>query len=95
MGDVNSTIGTMQINLPHVWNRFEEINKDTEYWLGNTVSKDLVCNAEGRKLIELCERNVFEILNGKYGEDTKGEFTFVSQTGKSVVQICLLGCTAV
>jgi hypothetical protein len=83
MGDMNSRIGTMQINLPHVWDCFEEINKDTEYWLGNRVSKDLVCNAEGRKFIEFCERNMFAILNGKYGEDTKGESTFVSQIGKA------------
>jgi hypothetical protein len=40
-----------------------------------------VCNEEGRKLVEFCETNVFEILNGKYGQDTKGEFTFVSQIG--------------
>jgi hypothetical protein len=49
-----------------------------------------VCNAEGRKLIEFCERNVFEILNGKYGEDTKGEFTFVSQIDKSVVDCAVM-----
>jgi hypothetical protein len=71
MGDMNGRIGTMQINLPHVWDCFEEINKDNEYWLGNRLSKDLVCNAKGRKLIEFCERIVFKILNGKYGEDTK------------------------
>jgi hypothetical protein len=39
--------------------------------------------------IEFCERKMFEILNGKYGEDTKGYFTFVSQIGKSVVDYAL------
>jgi hypothetical protein len=90
MCDMNSRIGMMQINQPHVWQCFKEINKDTEYWLENRVSEDLVCNAEGRKLTEFCERNVFEILNGKYGEDTKVGFTFVSQIGKSVVDYALM-----
>jgi hypothetical protein len=51
MGDMNSRRGMMQINLSHVWDYFEETNKDTEYWLGDRVSKDLVCNEEGRKLM--------------------------------------------
>lgn len=40
---------------------------------------------EGRKLIEFYDRNMLQTLNGKYGEDTKGEYTFVNQKGKSVV----------
>jgi hypothetical protein len=31
--------------------------------------------------MELCERNIFEILNRKYGADTKGEYTFIKQYG--------------
>jgi hypothetical protein len=49
-----------------------------------------VCNAEGRKLTEFCERNKLEMLNGKYGEDTKGEYTFVNQLGKSVIDYALM-----
>jgi hypothetical protein len=33
---------------------------------------------------------VFEILNGKYGEDTKSEFAPFSQIGKSVVDYALM-----
>jgi hypothetical protein len=29
--------------------------------------KDRVCNAEGRRLIEFCENNAFEVVKGKYG----------------------------
>jgi hypothetical protein len=29
--------------------------------------------------------NTFDILNGKYGADSKGEFTFISHSGKSVI----------
>jgi hypothetical protein len=45
-----------------------------------------VCNAEGIQLIDFCEKkNGLEILNGKYGSDTGGEFTFVNQLGSSVI----------
>jgi hypothetical protein len=27
------------------------------------LNKDIICNTEGNKLTEFCERNVFEILN--------------------------------
>jgi hypothetical protein len=40
-----------------------------------------VCNTKRNKLTELRERNIFEILNGKYGADTKGEYTFINQVG--------------
>jgi len=46
-----------------------------------------VRNAEGRKLIEFGERNNLEILNGEYGADTKGDYTFC-WVGKSVMVVC-------
>jgi hypothetical protein len=57
---------------------------------GKRVSKFFTCNAEGRKLIEFYERNRLEMLHGKYGEDTKGENTFVNQLGKSVTDNALM-----
>jgi hypothetical protein len=33
---------------------------------------------------------MFEMLNGKYGEDAKGEYTFVNQLGKSVINYALM-----
>jgi hypothetical protein len=35
------------------------------------------------------KKNGFEILNGKYGSDTGGEFTFVNQLGSSVIDYAL------
>jgi hypothetical protein len=34
---------------------------------GSRLNKDIICNTEGKKLTEFCERNVFKILNEKYG----------------------------
>jgi hypothetical protein len=48
-----------------------------------------VCNAEGRKLIDFCGKNGLHILNGKYGSDTVGEFTFVNQLGSRVIDNAL------
>jgi hypothetical protein len=79
-----------QINLPHTWDCFDEIDKDSDSQFGYRVSKDFTCNAEGRKLIEFCERNMLEMLNGKYGEDTKGKYTFVNQLGKSFIDYALM-----
>jgi hypothetical protein len=33
------------------------------------LNKDIICNSEGKKPIKFCERNIFVILEGKYGED--------------------------
>lgn len=33
---------------------------------------------------------VFEALNGKYGADGKGEYTFINQAGKSVIHYALV-----
>jgi hypothetical protein len=72
------------VDLPHSWDGLENVNKEFNSY-GRRASKDSTCNVEGRQLIEFCERNTFDILNGKYGADTKGEFTFISQAGKSVI----------
>jgi hypothetical protein len=49
VGDMNSRVGIMQINLPHTWECFDEIDKDNDNQFGKRVSKDFTCNAEGRK----------------------------------------------
>jgi hypothetical protein len=89
VGGLNSRVGIMQINLPHTWDCLDEIDKDNDIQFGKRVSKDFMCNTEGRNLIEFCERNRLEMLNGKYGEDTKGEYTLVNQLGKSVIDYAL------
>jgi hypothetical protein len=83
MGDMNCRIGMLQVALPHRWDALENVGKEFNTY-GSRVSKDSICNIEGRQLIEFCERNTFDILNWKYGADSKGEFTFISQAGKRV-----------
>jgi hypothetical protein len=74
----------LQVDLPHSWDTLENVSKEFNTY-ESRVSRDSMCNTEGRQLIEFCERNTFDILNGKYGADSRGEFTFISQAGKSVI----------
>jgi hypothetical protein len=49
------------------------------------ICHNIVCNAEGKKLSEFCERNILEILSGEYGADIKGESTFINHAEKSAI----------
>jgi hypothetical protein len=49
-----------------------------------------VSSTERKNISEFSERNIFEILNEKYGADTKGEYTFINQAGKGVIDYALL-----
>jgi hypothetical protein len=71
----NPNYTMLQVDLPHSWDVLENVSKEFNTY-GSRVSKDSICNIEGRQLIEFCERNTFDILNWKYGADSKGEFTF-------------------
>ena len=44
---------------------------------------------EGNKLIEFCELNNFEMLSGIFRSDIRGEFTFISKQGSSVIDYTL------
>ena len=62
----------------------EEVNK--------RESKDDMVNNEGIKMLELCSNNNLIILNGTVEGDRKGEYTFVSKLGKSVIDyVCVEG----
>jgi len=56
---------------------------------GDRSSKDAVRNEEGRKLIEFCERNSLEMLNGKCGKEGR-ELTFFNLVGRSVIDCALV-----
>jgi hypothetical protein len=53
-------------------------------------SKDKVINEDGRELIAFGERNNFEILNGNFSSDIRGEFTYISTIGSSVSDYALM-----
>ena len=52
-------------------------------------SKDKICDKGGEKFLEFCEMNSLDILNGKHVEDKNGEFTFLNNNGKSVIDYIL------
>jgi hypothetical protein len=54
------------------------------------TSKYKVINQNGRELNAFCERNKSEILNGNFGSDIWGEFTFISMIGSSVTDYALM-----
>ena len=48
-------------------------------------SKDRVINDSGYTLAEICCDFYILILNGRSGEESEGEFTFVYGTGRNVI----------
>uniref|UniRef100_A0A6P7GM18 Uncharacterized protein LOC114344312 n=1 Tax=Diabrotica virgifera virgifera TaxID=50390 RepID=A0A6P7GM18_DIAVI len=55
-----------------------------------TSIKDKIANAQGRRIIGLCEENDMVILNGRTPGDHKGEFTFVGTMGSSVIDLACI-----
>jgi hypothetical protein len=82
MCDMNNWVGIMLVNLPHFWDSFEDTDKEWDNQFESQSSKDKVCNSEGKKLIEFCERNAFGVLNGKYGSDTTENFLLLTNLAK-------------
>jgi hypothetical protein len=80
----------MQICLPHTKDCFGEVDKDYDNQFDSIVSKDNVCKVEGRKHIEFYERNILEMLREEYVMGTKGEYAFVNQLGKSIIDNVLM-----
>ena len=82
IGDFNARTGQL---VPYI--NIEAINNECERekYEANRVSKDVVVNREGIKLVELCSENNLIIANGTIDSDLKGEFTFVNNEGKSVI----------
>jgi hypothetical protein len=62
LGDVNSPVGALQVNLPHSWDTFENAAKEFNNPFGSRLNRDIVYSTEGKKLTEFYERNIFEIL---------------------------------
>ena len=82
LGDFNARIGGENISL-----RGSE--EENELRGPTRMSKDRVLNAEGRELLAFCDAFDFEILNGKYGRDRKGELSFINANGGSVIDYAI------
>jgi hypothetical protein len=54
---MNCRVGEMQVNVSHIWDTCENADKEFKNPYGSRLSKDIVCNTEGKKLIEFHERN--------------------------------------
>lgn len=50
-------------------------------------SKDTVLNLRGKKYLEFCETFGQVVLNGRTIADEKGEYTFINNTGSSVIDL--------
>jgi hypothetical protein len=48
LGDMNSCVGALQINLLYIWDTFKNINKECNNHYGRRISKDNVYNADGK-----------------------------------------------
>jgi murein L,D-transpeptidase YafK len=62
MGDFNCRMEEEQIKLMHLFYFWEDWMVDKENFSEKRYSKDESCNVEGKKLIEFCELNNFEML---------------------------------
>ena len=48
-------------------------------------NKDTTVNSYGNMLCSLCKSNDMCIVNGRYGDDRAGEFTFINRNGRSTI----------
>ena len=55
----------------------------------NRISQDKVVNNQGKHLIDLCYTADLYILNGTFGDITRGNLTFYGHQGGSVVDYIL------
>ena len=65
------------------------------YEVNSRASKDIVVNREGVKLVELCSENNLIIANGTMDAVLEGDFAFVNNQGKSVIDYLCVESSAV
>jgi hypothetical protein len=84
MGDFNCRIGAGYIDVL----RFLMFGKTGMLKATTLLTREVVqksCNAGRNMLRDFRETNNFEILNGKFGSDTREEITFISKFGSYVI----------
>lgn len=82
IGDMNVRIGENQQDITAI-NRSNFISG-----LIRRKSRDKEVNSKGRKLLEFCDDYNLILLNGQTLGDEEGEFTYISNLGQSVNDIC-------
>ena len=89
-GDLNARTGNKRETLEAIPgyepnpDLFCTITEETD--IPNRVSKDSICNARGRDILDLCKCSDMKMLNGRLDNDKGiGKFTRVGTTGNSVV----------
>ena len=87
IGDLNSRIGDWNLTQD---DEGEPQKSGMPETYGNRKSRDMITNTFGRQLISLCELCQFVPLNGNAMGDLEGNFTFVSNHGKSVIDYALV-----
>ena len=88
-GDFNSRVGieTEQVDLNTEYDIFSRGLKTN---LTDRKCKDTVQNNSGKKLLNVCKSCDLIIGNGRTKGDRLGEFTFVTQQGKSCIDLVLI-----
>ncbi|ESO99838.1 hypothetical protein LOTGIDRAFT_173496 [Lottia gigantea] len=95
MGDMNGRTGTIPdviqendaTHIPSLDACYTEHYQQVD--VGQRNNKDTVINQFGKYIIDLCCDNELVILNGRKTSDMKGEFTYISANGASVIDYIL------
>ena len=74
IGDMNARIGNERGKVG-----------DGEKWMSGRESKDAVKNAEGKRLMNLCDRTGLMVMNGRCKEDRERNITLVGDKEGSVI----------
>jgi hypothetical protein len=78
MGNVNCRIGKEHVQVLHLFDVRENWNSKSYNFGDKGCSKGRNCNFERKKLLSFCVTNNFKILSGKFGSDTRRDFTFAN-----------------
>jgi hypothetical protein len=58
--------------------------------LNISKSEDMICNASGLKLLDICRTSELKIVNGRIGDDEGiGRLAYLSSNGKSAIDYAI------
>ena len=93
MGDLNARTGNKQ---DFIWqDSIKHIVQTTDWYEADDFQKirnsmDTEINRFGTTLVDTCKIFGLHMLNGRIGEDTQGNFTYISERGKSLIDYVIL-----